>query len=143
MTSENWKSTGVYNRKQMASFLLEGNVLRKTGITELKQYCYTQGPMMSFLLGLPGCSWLNAPVCSFVYLTLCLGAQLYLTPCDPMGYSTPGSSIHGDSPGKNPGVGCHALLQGILATQELNPGLPHCRQILYQLSHQGTPRILA
>ena len=34
-------------------------------------------------------------------------------------------------------MGCHALLQGILPTQGLNPGLPHCRQILYLLSHQG------
>ena len=40
-----------------------------------------------------------------------------------------------DSPGKNPGVGCHSLLQGIFPTQELNPGLLHCRQILYQLSY--------
>ena len=44
----------------------------------------------------------------------------------------------GDSPGKNTGVGCHALLQGIFPTQGLNPGLPHCRQILYRLSHQGS-----
>ena len=36
----------------------------------------------------------------------------------------------------------HSLLQGIVPTQGSNPGLPHCRQILYQLSHQGTPRIL-
>ena len=42
-----------------------------------------------------------------------------------------------DSPGKNTGVGCHALLQGIFPTQGSNPGLPHCRQILYHLSHQG------
>ena len=41
-----------------------------------------------------------------------------------------------DSPGKNTGVGCHALLQGIFPTQGLNPGLPHCRQILYCLSHE-------
>ena len=47
-----------------------------------------------------------------------------------------------DSPGKNTGVGCHALLHGIFPTQGSNPGLPHCRQILYQLSHQGSPRIL-
>ena len=40
-------------------------------------------------------------------------------------------------PGQNTGVGCHALLQGIFPTQGLNPGLPHCRQILYHLSHQG------
>ena len=47
-----------------------------------------------------------------------------------------------DSPGRNTGVGCHALLQGIFPTQGSNPGLPHCGQILYPLSHQGSPRIL-
>ena len=40
-------------------------------------------------------------------------------------------------PGKNTGVGCHALFQGIFPTQGLNPGLQHCRWILYHLSHQG------
>ena len=40
-----------------------------------------------------------------------------------------------DSPGQNTGVGCHALLQGIFPTQGSNPGLLHCRQILYSLSH--------
>ena len=50
---------------------------------------------------------------------LCLVAQLHLT-----------------------GVGCHALLQGIFPTQGLNPGLLHCRWILYHLSHQGSPRLL-
>ena len=57
----------------------------------------------------------------------------------PHGYSLPGSSVHGDSPGKNTGVGGHALLQGIFPAQGLNP---HCRQILYQLSYQGSPRKL-
>uniref|UniRef100_A0A8B9YL87 Nucleophosmin n=1 Tax=Bos mutus grunniens TaxID=30521 RepID=A0A8B9YL87_BOSMU len=38
------------------------------------------------------------------------------------------------------GVGCHALLQGIFPTQGSNPGLLHCRQILYHLSHQGSPK---
>ena len=47
-----------------------------------------------------------------------------------------------DSHGKNTGVGCHALLQGIFLTQGSNPGLPHCKEILYQLSHKGSPRIL-
>ena len=46
------------------------------------------------------------------------------------------SSVHGDSPGKHTGVGCHALCQGIFPTQGLNLGVPHCRQILYHLSHQ-------
>ena len=44
-----------------------------------------------------------------------------------------------DSPSKNTGVGCHFLLQGIFQTQGSNPGLPHCRQMLYHLSHQGSP----
>ena len=43
-----------------------------------------------------------------------------------------------DSPGKNAGVGCHARLQGIFLTQGSNPGLLHCRQILYHLSHEGS-----
>ena len=43
-------------------------------------------------------------------------------------------------PGKNTGLGCHFLLQGIFLTQELNPGLPHCRQMLYRLSHLGSPK---
>ena len=42
-----------------------------------------------------------------------------------------------DFPGKRTGVGCHFLLQGIFPTQGSNPGLPHCGQILYQLSHKG------
>ena len=39
-------------------------------------------------------------------------------------------------------MGCHSLLQGIFPIQRSNPGLPHCRCILYQLSHKGSPRIL-
>ena len=46
------------------------------------------------------------------------------------------------SPGKNTGVDNRPLLQGIFPTQGLNPGVPHCRWILYQLSHQGRSRIL-
>ena len=47
-----------------------------------------------------------------------------------------------NSPGQNIGVGSLSLLQGIFPIQGSNPGLPHCRGILYQLSHQGSPRIL-
>ena len=47
-----------------------------------------------------------------------------------------------NSPGQNTGVGSLSLLQGISPTQGLNPGLLHCRHILYQLSHKGSPRIL-
>ena len=59
--------------------------------------------------------------------------------CNPMNCSPPKSSVHGDAPGKNTGEGCHALLQGLFLTQGSNPGLPHCRQILHCLSHQGSP----
>ena len=51
-------------------------------------------------------------------LCVCLVVQLCLTLCDPMG-----SSVHGDSPGKNTGVGCHFLLQGIFLAQGPNPSL--------------------
>ena len=69
------------------------------------------------------------------FLTVqCLVAQLSLTICDPMDCGRPGSSAHGDSPGKNTGVGCHVLLRGISPTQGSNPGLPNCRQILYCLN---------
>ena len=44
-----------------------------------------------------------------------------------------------NSPGKNPGVDCHSLLQGIFPTWRLNPGCLNCRQILYHLSYQGSP----
>ena len=47
-----------------------------------------------------------------------------------------------DSLGQNTGLGSLSLLQGIFPNQGLNPSLPHCRWILYQLSHKGSPRIL-
>ena len=75
----------------------------------------------------------------FCCAVLHLATQSYPTLCDPMDYSPPGSSVRGDSPSKKMGVGCHALLQGIFPTQGSNPGLPHFRQILYCLSHQGSP----
>ena len=59
-------------------------------------------------------------------------AQSCLTLCDPIDYPW-------NSPGQNTGVGTLSLLQGIFPTQGSNPSLPLCRQILYQLSHQGRP----
>ena len=73
---------------------------------------------------------------------LCLVTRPCLTLCDPMGCSPPGSSVHGDSPGRNTGVGCYSLLQIIFTTEGLNPGLLHCKQILNCLSHQESPWIL-
>ena len=106
---------------------------------------------------------------------LCLVSQSCPTLCDPMDCSPPGSSVHGDSLGKNTGVGLPcpppgdlpnpgikprspalqvseppgklkntgvgslSLPQGIFPTQKSNQGLPHCQQILYQLSYRGRP----
>ena len=59
---------------------------------------------------------------------VCVHAELLqscLTLYDPMVYSLPASSVHGDSPGKNTGVGCHALLQGIFPTQGSNLSFSH------------------
>ena len=72
----------------------------------------------------------------FLNVVLCLVTQ---TLYDPMDGSPPGSPFF---PGKNTGVSGHALLQGIFPTQGSNPGLLHCRWILYCLSYQGSPRIL-
>ena len=71
---------------------------------------------------------------------MCLVA-VSLTLWEPIDCSPPGSSVHGDSPGKSTGVGCHALLQVILPTRGSNPGLPHCRWILNCLNYQRSSRI--
>ena len=63
----------------------------------------------------------------YVYMCMCvcLVAQSCPSLCDAMDYSLPGSSVHGDFPGKNTGVGSCFLLQGIFLTQELNQCLLH------------------
>ena len=55
----------------------------------------------------------------------------------PHGLYSPRNSL-----GQNTGIGDLSLLQGIFPNQGTNPGLPHCMQILYQLSYQGSPKIL-
>ena len=65
--------------------------------------------------------------------------QIFVTPWT---VALSGSPVHGDSPGKDTVVGCHILLQEIFLTQGSNSGLWHCKWILYQLRHQGSPRIL-
>ena len=63
-------------------------------------------------------------------------AQSCPTLRDPMDFI-----VHGILQARNTGVGSLSLLQGMFPSQRLNPGLLHCRQILYQLSHKGSPRI--
>jgi len=63
--------------------------------------------------------------------------QLCLTVCDPHGLVSPWNSL-----GQNTIVGSLSFLQGIFPIQGSSPGLPHCRWILYQLSHKESPKIL-
>ena len=67
-------------------------------------------------------------------------AQLCPTLCNPMDYSLSGSSVHGIFQARVLEWIAIFLLQGIFPTQESNPGLPHCRQTLCRLSHQGSPK---
>ena len=60
---------------------------------------------------------------------LCLVAQSCLTLREPVDCSPPGSSVHGDSPGKNTEEDCHAFLQGVFPTQGSNLGLSQYRQV--------------
>ena len=62
--------------------------------------------------------------------------------CELMDCSLPSSSVHGDSPNKNTGVGCHALLQGIFPAQVLNPGLLHCRQLFLPAELPEKPKVI-
>ena len=85
--------------------------------------------------------WAEAAQLSF-HLRLCSVAQSCPTLRDSVDCSLTGSSVHGDSPGKNPGVGCHFLPQGIFPTQGSNPCL--LRLLYWQadslpLSHLGIP----
>ena len=79
--------------------------------------------------------------CKFKYTTtiIVLVAQLCLALCDPMDSSPPGSSVHRILQARMTEVGSHSLLQGVCPTQGLNPGLLHCRWILYCLSPPGKP----
>ena len=106
-------------------------------------------------------------ICMYVYMYVCVYVCVYIYMCVCMyvclthththiykvkwneSHSVMSDSLrpHGlyspwNSPGHNTGVGSRFLLQGIFLTQGSNPGLPHCRWILYQLSHEGSPRIL-
>ena len=73
-------------------------------------------------------------VCVSLYV---LVAQLCPTLCDPHGLQPTRLLCPWDFPGKDTGVGCHFLLQGIFPTQGLNLGLLHRKQILYHLSYEG------
>ena len=111
-------------------FILEGNTKDKgedfrITISHRKSIAQILFPPLIWLEVLPKSMHLFPDIQDSV---LCVCSVLSL--CDLMSCSPPGSSVHGDSVGKNTGVGCHALLQGIFPTQGSNPGLPHWRCIL-------------
>ena len=85
---------------------------------------------------------LDKPVVKETFRGACcvlgLVVQSCQTLCDCMDCSPSVSSVHGDSPGKNTGVGFHTFLQEIFPTQGLNSGLLHCKWIFYRLSHLGS-----
>ena len=70
-----------------------------------------------------------------------LVTQSYLTLCDTMDGRLPGSSVHGILQARH-WSGSQSLLQEIFPTQGLNLSILHCRQILYHLSHKGSPVFL-
>ena len=78
--------------------------------------CTPRGPC--FIFPFDSCFFQLVCVCVCVCV---LSLQSCPTLCDPMDYSPPGLSVQWDSPSKNTGVGCHALLQGIFPTQGSNP----------------------
>ena len=83
-------------------------------------------------------------ICTHIYVAAAKvkslsSVRLFTTPWTVAYQASPSM----DFPGKNTGVGSHFLLQEIFLTQGLNPGLPHCRQTLYRLSHQGSSVVAA
>ena len=112
------------------------------------------GPLLYFW------NWVNLQCCVnicciiewfSIYVCVCMYVCVYIYVCI---YNSESHSVVSDSlwhyglyspwnsPGQNTGVVSHSFLQGIFLTQGLNPGLLHYRQILYQLSHKGSPRVL-
>ena len=100
---------------------------------------------ISLQFGEPLCIWAFSTAWS---VTACmtwgifLGLTLWKSLSRVWLFVTPWTIQSMNSPGQNTGVGSCSLLQGIFPTQGSNPGLLHCRWILHQLSHQGSPRIL-
>ena len=108
--------------------MLKTNIAHRTGFKWLKTkdiHTFEYANQKDLLFGM----------CVLMHLV----AQTCLTLCNPMDCSPTGSSLHGDSPGKNTGVGCHALVQEIFPTQRLNPGFPHCGGFFTILATREAP----
>ena len=98
--------------------------------------CFLSSNLLIWFITFIDLHTLKIPCCAVLYLV----TQSCPTFCDHMNCSPPGSSVHRDSPGKNTGVRCHALFQGIFRTQGWNLGLLYCRQALLS---EPAPAVLA
>ena len=121
---------------------LQHRTLLPSPVTSTTGYCFCFGSGSLFFLELllyssPVAYWAptdlgssSFSVISFCLFILFMGFLVMSDSLRPHGLCSPWNS-----PGQNTGVGNLSFLQGIFPTQELNPGLPHGRRILHQLSH--------
>ena len=130
-SSHPWNSPGK-NTGEGCHALLQGFFL--TQVSNLHLFCLLHWQAGSFPPAPPGKPHV---LCCAV-----LSHSVVSDPSWPHGLKPTRLLCPWNSPGKNAGIGCRALLQGIFPTEGSNPGLQHCRQILYQLRHKGSPRIL-
>ena len=121
-------------RKQKFTLTVLNTKTRISRLYQLPSFTLINLPELQFFINKKGKN-----IMSFIECCTVLSSSVVSDSLRPHDCSLAGSSVHGDSPGKNTGVSCHALLQGIFPTQGWNPGLPHCRQILRCLRHQGSP----
>ena len=136
--------------KQMVDFLVYSRVHLDVKATLYDQYASLNARTTENRVSCPLSGWnagtgINQRKSKFSFpISHCVGpyewatevAQSCPTLCNPMDCSLTRFLHPWDFPGKNNGVGFHFLLQEIFLTQGLNPGLLHCRQTLYRLSHQ-------
>ena len=120
-----------------AKLINDGAGIRILHFWTSKQMCFPCSTILSS----------NGSWCWPLSLThVCSDIQLCPTVCNPMNYSPPGSSVHGMKiPGKNTGMGCHAILQGNLSDagiETMSPASPALQAESLPLSHQGSPLTL-
>ena len=92
-------------------------------------FCFLSFSELECYLFIPGCD------CSSTLIMMMVNECLHMKVIVKVAQSC----LTLNSPGQNTGAGSRSLLQGIFPAQGLNPGLPHCRQILYQPSHKRSP----
>ena len=137
--------SGAVGRRLLGNILHEGHSLSISQDFPWVKTSHLFSPVHECLVCIPGSflllRWQQERWHGWRGLTLdsvCAQLLSLVWLCDPMDCSLPGWSVHGDSLGKNNGVGLHALLQGIFPTQGLNWSLLHFRQVLYHLSQGWT-----